>query len=106
MLHFSPGGEVLLPPLGAESRKSLSYRDHDKEMDLLVTSQSPENNPDILFEVNLRTSLTQVENIYILIATIYCILTFQAQFESPFIINLLSAHHRTMPEVLLFSLWY
>ena len=30
-------------------------------MDLLVTSQSPENNPDILFEVNLRTSLTQVE---------------------------------------------
>lgn len=33
-------------------------------MDLLVTSQSPENNPDILFEVNLRTSLTQVEKIY------------------------------------------
>ena len=36
-------------------------------MDLLVTSQSPEYNLDILFEVNLRTSLTQVEKIYILI---------------------------------------
>lgn len=93
-----------MPQLGAESRKkSLSYRDHDKEMDLLVTSQSLENNHDILFEVNLRTLLAQVEK-NILIANVYCILTFQALFKTPFIINLLNAHHRTVPEVLLFSL--
>lgn len=72
-------------------------------MDLLVTSQSLENDHDILFEVNLRTSLTQVEK-NILIANVYCTLIFQALFQTPFIINPLNAHRRTMPEVLRVSL--
>lgn len=85
MLPCSPGGgsgggeKLSCLSLEQKAEKSLSYIDHDKEMDLLVTSQSLENDHDILFEVNLRTSLTQVEK-NILIANIYCTLIFQALF--------------------------